>query len=285
MKGVGVTKGARAAIESGRRQGRAGLSRPSLHRRKRKDQQWPTQSNEPGRRPRRGDSVRPSCRSRFLFLIGGLIVYRIGTFIPVPGIDPVALARFFQDQQGTILSMFNMFSGGALERLSIFALGVMPYISASIIVQMMAVVVPQLQALRKEGESGRRKLTQYTRWGTVGLARVPGRRRGRRVPEPGRRAQPGRRSSCSSPPSTLTTGTMFLMWLGEQITERGLGNGISMIILAGIVAGLPAAIGGTLELVRNGEINPALALILVLHGRGGHRLRGVRRARASAASR
>ena len=109
-------------------------------------------------------------RNRFLFLIGGLIVYRVGTFIPVPGIDPVALARFFQDQQGTILSMFNMFSGGALERLSILALGVMPYISASIIVQMMAVVVPQLQALRKEGEAGRRKLTNYTRWGTVGLA-------------------------------------------------------------------------------------------------------------------
>ena len=137
-------------------------------------------------------------RQRFFFLLGALIVYRIGTFIPVPGIDPVALARFFQDQQGTILSMFNMFSGGALQRLSIFALGVMPYISASIIVQMMAVVVPQLQALRKEGESGRRKLTQYTRYGHGRCSRsFQARRRGGRVPEPGRGDQPGRRSSCS----------------------------------------------------------------------------------------
>ncbi len=202
-------------------------------------------------------------RGRFLFLIGGLIVYRIGTFIPVPGIDPVALARFFQEQQGTILSMFNMFSGGALERLSILALGVMPYISASIIVQMMAVVVPQMQALRKEGEAGRRKLTNYTRWGTVGLAVFQGAGAAVAFQNQGVVINPGAQFVFLAT-ATLTAGTMFLMWLGEQITERGLGNGISMIILAGIVAGLPAAVGGTLELVRNGEINPALALILVL---------------------
>ncbi|HXW10345.1 MAG TPA: preprotein translocase subunit SecY [Steroidobacteraceae bacterium] len=202
-------------------------------------------------------------RRRFLFLIGGLIVYRIGTFIPVPGIDPVALARFFQDQAGTILSMFNMFSGGALQRLSIFALGVMPYISASIIVQMMAVVVPQWQQLRKEGEAGRRKLTSYTRWGTVGLAGFQGAGAAVAFQNQGVVITPGFQFVFLAT-ITLVAGTMFLMWLGEQITERGLGNGISMIILAGIVAGLPAAIGGTLELVRNGEINPALALILVI---------------------
>jgi preprotein translocase subunit SecY len=202
-------------------------------------------------------------RKRFFFLLGGLIVYRIGTFIPVPGIDPTALARLFQDQQGTILSMFNMFSGGALERLSILALGVMPYISASIIVQMMAVVVPTLQALRKEGESGRRKLTQYTRMGTVALAVFQAAGAAVAFQNQGVVINPGVQFVFLAT-LTLTAGTMFLMWLGEQITERGLGNGISMIILAGIVAGLPSAIGGTLELVRNGEINPALALILVM---------------------
>ena len=202
-------------------------------------------------------------RSRFLFLIGALVVYRIGTFIPVPGIDPVALARFFQDQQGTILSMFNMFSGGALQRLSILAMGVMPYISASIIVQMMGVVVPSLQALRKEGESGRRKLTQYTRYGTVALAAFQGAGAAIAFQNQGVVINPGPQFLFMAT-VTMVAGTMFLMWLGEQITERGLGNGISMIILSGIVAGLPAAIGGTLELVRNGEINPALALILML---------------------
>jgi len=211
-----------------------------------------------------GDASKLSeLRSRFLFLIGALVVYRIGTFIPVPGIDPVALSRFFQDQAGTILSMFNMFSGGALQRLSIFALGVMPYISASIIVQMMAVVVPQLQALRKEGEAGRRKLTHYTRLGTVALAAFQGAGAAIAFQNQGVVINPGPQFVFIAT-VTLVAGTMFLMWLGEQITERGLGNGISMIILAGIVAGLPAAIGGTLELVRNGEINPALALIIVL---------------------
>jgi preprotein translocase subunit SecY len=159
--------------------------------------------------------------------------------------------------------MFNMFSGGALERLSILALGVMPYISASIIVQMMAVVVPQWQQLRKEGEAGRRKLTSYTRWGTVALAGFQGAGAAVAFQNQGVVINPGFQFVFLAT-ITLVAGTMFLMWLGEQITERGLGNGISMIILAGIVAGLPAAIGGTLELVRNGEINPALALILVL---------------------
>ena len=200
-------------------------------------------------------------RKRVFFLLGALVVYRIGTFIPVPGIDPEALARFFQDQQGTILSVFNMFSGGALERLSILALGIMPYISASIIMQMMAVVVPTLAALKKEGESGRRKITQYTRYGTLGLATFQSIGAAVAFQNQGVVVNPGPQFvfiACT----TMVTGTMFLMWLGEQVTERGIGNGISMIILAGIVAGLPSALGGTLELVRNGEMPAALALIL-----------------------
>jgi preprotein translocase subunit SecY len=202
-------------------------------------------------------------RQRLFFLLGALIVYRIGTFIPAPGIDPVALARFFQEQQGTILDIFNMFSGGALQRLSIFALGVMPYISASIIIQMMAVVVPSLASIKKEGESGRRKLTQYTRYGTVLLAAVQGASAAIAFQNQGVVVSPGPQFVFVAT-VTLVAGTMFLMWLGEQITERGLGNGISMIILSGIVAGLPAAIGGTLELVRTGEINAALALVLFI---------------------
>lgn len=200
-------------------------------------------------------------RQRLFFLLGALIVYRIGTFIPAPGIDPIALARFFQQQQGTILDIFNMFSGGALQRLSIFALGVMPYISASIIIQMMAVVVPQLAAIKKEGESGRRKLTQYTRYSTVLLAAVQGASAAIAFQNQGVVIAPGPQFVFTAT-ITLVAGTMFLMWLGEQITERGLGNGISMIILSGIVAGLPAAVGGTLEIVRTGEMNPAFALIL-----------------------
>ncbi len=200
-------------------------------------------------------------RQRLFFLLGALVVYRIGTFIPVPGIDPIALARFFEAQQGTILSMVNMFSGGAIERLSIFALGVMPYISASIIIQMMAVVLPSLAAIKKEGESGRRKLTQYTRYGTVLLAAVQGASAAIALQNQGVVVAAGPQFVFVAT-VTLIAGTMFLMWLGEQITERGLGNGISMIILAGIVAGLPAAVAGTLELVRTGELNPAFALIL-----------------------
>ena len=202
-------------------------------------------------------------RKRLFFLLGALVVYRIGTFIPVPGIDPDALARFFEQQSGTILAMFNMFSGGALERLSIFALGVMPYISASIIVQMAGMVIPQLAQLRKEGESGRRKLTQYTRFGTVGLALVQSVGAAVALQNQSVVISPGPNFVFTAA-VTLVTGTMFLMWLGEQITERGLGNGISMIILASIISGLPAAIGGTLELVNTGEMNPAIALILVM---------------------
>jgi preprotein translocase subunit SecY len=200
-------------------------------------------------------------RQRLFFLLGALVVYRIGTFIPAPGIDPIALARFFQQQQGTILDMFNMFSGGALQRLSIFALGVMPYISASIIIQMMAVVVPQLAAIKKEGESGRRKLTQYTRYGTVLLAAVQGASAAIAFQNQGVVIAPGPQFIFTAT-VTLVAGTLFLMWLGEQITERGLGNGISMIILSGIVAGLPAAIGGTLENLRTGEMNVAFAFVL-----------------------
>ncbi|HEY6640654.1 preprotein translocase subunit SecY [Povalibacter sp.] len=200
-------------------------------------------------------------RQRLFFLLGALVVYRIGTFIPVPGIDPIALARFFESQQGTILSMVNMFSGGAIERLSIFALGVMPYISASIIIQMMAVVLPSLASIKKEGESGRRKLTQYTRYGTVFLAAVQGSSAAIALQNQGVVISTGPQFVFVAT-VTLIAGTMFLMWLGEQITERGLGNGISMIILSGIVAGLPAAVAGTLELVRTGELNPAFALIL-----------------------
>jgi preprotein translocase subunit SecY len=202
-------------------------------------------------------------RRRLLFLIGGLIVFRIGTFIPVPGIDPAALARFFQDQAGTILDIFNMFSGGALERFSIFAMNVMPYISASIIVQMMTVVVPSLAAIKKEGEAGRRKITQYTRYGTVALAMFQSFGAAVALQNGGMAINPGPQFLFTAT-VTMTTGTMFLMWLGEQITERGIGNGISMIILAGIVAGLPAAIGNTLNQIQSGEMNGAFAFLLVI---------------------
>lgn len=202
-------------------------------------------------------------RQRLLFLIGALVVYRIGTFIPVPGIDPVALDQFFEQQSGTILSMFNMFSGGALERLSIFALGIMPYISASIIMQMATHVVPTLGQLRKEGEAGRRKITQYTRYGTVILCAFQSTAAATALQNQGIVINPGPNFVLTAA-ITLVTGTMFLMWLGEQITERGVGNGISMIILASIVSGLPSAIGGTLELVNTGEMSGAVALILII---------------------
>jgi preprotein translocase subunit SecY len=202
-------------------------------------------------------------RSRLLFLASALIVYRIGTFIPVPGIDPVALEQFFQEQSGTILSMFNMFSGGALQRLSILALGIMPYISASIIMQMAGVVVPQIAQLKKEGEAGKRKITQYTRYGTVLLASAQAMGASIAFQNQGVVINPGPNFVFTAA-VTLVTGTVFLMWLGEQITERGIGNGISMIILSSIIAGLPSAIGGTLELVNTGEMSPALALLLIL---------------------
>jgi preprotein translocase subunit SecY len=206
-------------------------------------------------------------RQRLLFLVGALVVFRVGTFIPVPGVDPSAMAALFDQQRGTILDMFNMFSGGALERLSMFALGIMPYISASIIMQLMSVVVPTLEQLKKEGASGRRKITQYTRYLTVGLATF----QSIGVSIALQNQTVGNATVVISPglgfvftaAITLVTGTMFLMWLGEQITERGIGNGISMIIFAGIVAGLPAALGGTLELARTGELHFALVLLLL----------------------
>ena len=202
-------------------------------------------------------------RQRLFFLVGALVVYRIGTFIPVPGIDPFALGQFFEQQSGTILSMFNMFSGGALERMSIFALGIMPYISASIIMQLAVHVVPTLGQLRKEGEAGRRKITQYTRYGTVLLCSFQSVAATSALQNQGVVVSPGA-GFVFSASATLVTGTVFLMWLGEQITERGIGNGISMIILASIVSGLPAAIGGTLELVNTGGMNPALPFVLGL---------------------
>jgi preprotein translocase subunit SecY len=205
-------------------------------------------------------------RQRLLFVIGALLVFRIGTFIPVPGVNPAAVAVLFDQQQGGILDMFNMFSGGALERASLFALGIMPYISASIIMQLMSAVIPKLEQLKKEGEQGRRTITQYTRYGTVVLATFQA--VGIAIALQSQQAGGIAVVSQQGPGFILTaavslvTGTLFLMWLGEQITERGLGNGISLIIFAGIVAGLPSAIGGTLELVRTGEMNALTVLIL-----------------------
>ena len=203
-------------------------------------------------------------KKRLWFLLGALLVYRIGAHIPVPGIDPNALADLFKGQQGGILGMFNMFSGGALSRFTIFALGIMPYISASIIMQLMTTVYPPLEALRKEGESGRRKITQYTRYGTLVLALFQA--TGISIAlesQPGLVLDPGLLFRVTTVTS-LVTGTMFLMWLGEQITERGLGNGISLIIFAGIAAGLPNAIAGPLELVRTGAMHPLVALLIAL---------------------
>ena len=211
-----------------------------------------------------GDAARfGEVRNRLLFLIGALVVYRIGTFIPVPGINPAEVARFFSDQSNTILGIVNMFSGGALSRLSIFAMGVMPYISASIIIQMMSMVVPSLMELRKEGESGRRKMTEYTRYGTVILAAFQSFAAASALAKGGLTVIGGWQFLFVAT-ITMSTGTLFLMWLGEQITERGVGNGISMIILAGIVAGLPGAIGSTAEAVNSGEMQGPFALLLVI---------------------
>jgi preprotein translocase subunit SecY len=202
-------------------------------------------------------------KRRLVFLLLALIVYRIGTHIPVPGIDPDQLRALFNTQQGGILGLFNMFSGGALSRFSVFALGIMPYISASIIAQMLTYVVPSLEALRKEGESGRRKITQYTRYGTLALAIFQA--IGISVAIESQRGlviDPGLmfRFICVV---SLVTGTMFLMWLGEQITERGLGNGISILIFAGIIAGLPSAIAGLFELVRTGAMSPIASMFII----------------------
>ncbi|MEX2481353.1 MAG: preprotein translocase subunit SecY [Gammaproteobacteria bacterium] len=206
-------------------------------------------------------------RQRILFLLGALLVFRICTHIPVPGINPVALAALFDQQRGSILDMFNMFSGGALERFSVVALGIMPYISASIIMQLLSVVHPKLEQIKKEGEAGRRKINQYTRYFTVVLALFQA--IGVSVMLEQQTAagmnlviNPGLafKVTCVA---TLVTGTLFLMWLGEQVTERGIGNGISMIIFAGIVAGLPQAVAGTLELSRTGELSILLVLLLL----------------------
>ena len=203
-------------------------------------------------------------KARLLFLLLALVVYRIGAHVPVPGIDPVQLEELFKAQQGGILGMFNMFSGGALQRFTIFALGIMPYISASIIMQLMTVVVPHFEQLKKEGESGRKKITKYTRYGTVALATfqaigisVALESQANLVLDPGLAFR-------FTTVVTLVTGTMFLMWLGEQITERGIGNGISLIIFAGIAAGLPSAVGGTLELVRTGSFSIPLVLLIFI---------------------
>jgi preprotein translocase subunit SecY len=203
-------------------------------------------------------------RRRLTFLLLALVVYRIGAHIPVPGIDPIALQQLFKGQQGGILSLFNMFSGGALSRFTVFALGIMPYISASIIMQLMSYVVPTLEALKKEGEAGRRKITQYTRYGTLGLALFQSLSISIALESsPGLVIAPGFGFRMTAMIS-LTAGTMFLMWLGEQITERGLGNGISILIFGGIAAGLPNAIGGLLELVRTGAMSIVVALFIVL---------------------
>ena len=214
------------------------------------------------RLPNAGGARYGDLKRRLLFLLGALVVYRIGAHIPVPGIDPSALAELFKGEQGGLLGMFNMFSGGALRRFTIFALGIMPYISASIIMQLMSAVSPKLEALKKEGEAGRRKITQYTRYGTVFLALFQA--TGISVAlesQPGLVLDPGLMFRVTTV-TTLVTGTMFIMWLGEQITERGLGNGISIIIFAGIAAGLPNAIAGTLELVRTGAMHPLTALVI-----------------------
>jgi len=207
-------------------------------------------------------------RQRILFLLGALLVFRICTHIPVPGINPIALNALFDQQRGSILDMFNMFSGGALERFSVVALGIMPYISASVIIQLLTVVHPKLEQLKKEGEAGRRKINQYTRYFTVvlclfqatGVAVMLEQQTAagmQLVIDPGLSFK----ITCVA---TLVTGTLFLMWLGEQVTERGIGNGISMIIFAGIVAGLPQAIAGTIELSRTGELSILLVLLLLI---------------------
>lgn len=202
-------------------------------------------------------------RSRLLFVLGALVVYRIGTFIPVPGIDPVQMAQLFEQQRGSILDMFNMFSGGALERLSIFALGVMPYISASIIMQLLTAVIPTLKELRKEGEQGRKQITRYTRYGTLVLAAFQSIGASVALQNSGVAISPGIGFIFVAAIS-LTTGTMFLVWLGEQVTERGIGNGISILIFAGIVAGLPSALGSIAQLTSEGEMSAFQVLIIMV---------------------
>ena len=201
---------------------------------------------------------------RLVFLLLALVVYRVGAHIPVPGIDPAQLQQLFNGQQGGILSLFNMFSGGALSRFTVFALGIMPYISASIIMQLLTYVLPAFEQLKKEGEAGRRKITQYTRFGALGLALFQSLGIAMALEaSAGLVISPGFGFRMTAVVS-LTAGTMFLMWLGEQITERGLGNGISILIFAGIAAGLPSSIGGLLELVRTGAMGPLVSIFIIV---------------------
>ena len=204
-------------------------------------------------------------KQRLWFVFGALIVFRLGSFVPIPGIDAAVLAQFFDQQKGTIVEMFNMFSGGALERASVLALGIMPYISASIIMQLLTVVHPKMAELKKEGEAGRRKISQYTRYGTLVLATVQSIAIARSLPEmmQGLVINAGF-SFYFAAVVSLVTGTMFLMWLGEQITERGIGNGISILIFAGIVAGMPSAIGQTAEMARQGELHLLVLLLIAV---------------------
>ena len=211
----------------------------------------------------------PELKRRVLFTLMMLAIYRVGCAVPTPGIDPVALGKFFAQFQGTILGLFSMFSGGALEKMSIFALGIMPYISASIILELLTVVIPHLAALKKEGEAGRKKITQYARYGTVGLSLVQGlgiamgleamvtSGGGAVVPNPGW----GFRVLTMI---TLTSGTAFIMWIGEQVTERGIGNGISLIIFSGIVAAMPSSVNKTIQMIRYGEMSAFMVVILIL---------------------
>ncbi|CED72474.1 MULTISPECIES: preprotein translocase subunit SecY [Aliivibrio] len=222
-------------------------------------------AKKPGKEVNSAQNGLAELKSRLLFVIGALLVFRAGSFVPIPGIDAAVLADLFEQQQGTIIELFNMFSGGALSRASILALGIMPYISASIVVQLLTVVHPPLAELKKEGESGRRKINQYTRYGTLVLATFQAIGIATGLPSmiPGLVANPDMMFYLTATVS-LVTGTMFLMWLGEQITERGIGNGISLIIFTGIVAGLPPAIGETIQQARQGELHVLLLLLIAV---------------------
>ncbi|MDD9196424.1 preprotein translocase subunit SecY [Aliivibrio sp. S3MY1] len=222
-------------------------------------------AKKPGKEVNSAQNGLAELKSRLLFVIGALLVFRAGSFVPIPGIDAAVLADLFEQQQGTIIELFNMFSGGALSRASILALGIMPYISASIVVQLLTVVHPPLAELKKEGESGRRKINQYTRYGTLVLATFQAIGIATGLPSmiPGLVSNPDMMFYLTATVS-LVTGTMFLMWLGEQITERGIGNGISLIIFTGIVAGLPPAIGETIQQARQGELHVLLLLLIAV---------------------
>ncbi|WP_305455970.1 preprotein translocase subunit SecY [Photobacterium leiognathi] len=222
-------------------------------------------AKQPGQDFRSAQGGLAELKSRLLFVLGAILIFRAGSFVPIPGIDAAVLASLFEQQKGTIIEMFNMFSGGALSRASILALGIMPYISASIIVQLLTVVHPALAELKKEGEAGRRKISQYTRYGTLVLATFQAIGIATGLPSmiPGLVHNPGP-SFYFVAVVSLVTGTMFLMWLGEQITERGIGNGISLIIFTGIVAGLPPAIGQTVEQARQGELHVLLLLLIAV---------------------